>query len=71
MIELIGKNGSGKTFIANELGKRGYEKVVGYTTRPMRENEINKVDYNFIKKREFQYMDLCQLFRHIFSNNII
>jgi len=56
MIEIIGKNGSGKTFIANELGKRGYEKVVGYTTRPMRENEIDKVDYNFITKREFEYM---------------
>ena len=56
MIELIGKNGSGKTFIANELGKRGYEKVVGYTTRPMRENEIDKVDYNFITKDEFEYM---------------
>lgn len=56
MIELIGKNASGKTFIANELGKRGYNKVIGYTTRPMRENEIDKVDYNFITKREFEYM---------------
>ena len=56
MIELIGKNGSGKTFIANELGNRGYEKVVGYTTRPMRENEIDKVDYNFITIREFENM---------------
>ncbi len=56
MIELIGKNGSGKTFIANELGKQGYEKIIGYTTRPMRENEINKVDYYFITKQEFEYM---------------
>lgn len=56
MIELIGKNGSGKTFIANELSKRGYQKVVGYTTRKMRNNEIDKVDYNFITKIEFEYM---------------
>lgn len=56
MIELIGKNGSGKTYIANELGKRGYEKIVGYTTRPMRKNETDKVDYNFIDKSEFENM---------------
>lgn len=56
MIELIGKNGSGKTFIANELGKRGYNKIVGYTTRKMRENEVDKVDYNFITKDEFEKM---------------
>jgi len=60
MIEIIGKNGSGKTFIANELSKRGFDKVVGYTTRDMREKEIDKVDYNFVSK---------QLFENMLSNN--
>ena len=58
MIELIGKNGSGKTYIANELSKYGYNKVVGYTTRPRRQNETDKIDYNFITENEFVSM-LC------------
>lgn len=56
MIEIIGKNGSGKTFVANELGRRGYEKIVGYTTRPMRSKEINGFDYNFVSEEKFKNM---------------
>ena len=56
MIELIGKNGSGKTFVANELAKRGHKKIVGYTTRQMRNNEVDKIDYNFITKQQFEHM---------------
>lgn len=56
MIEIIGKNGSGKTYIANELSKMGHKKIIGYTTRAMRTNEVDKIDYNFINKIEFESM---------------
>lgn len=54
MIEIIGKNGAGKTYLANRLNQLGFQRVVGYTTRPMREGEINGVDYFFITKEEFE-----------------
>lgn len=34
----------------------GYERVVTYTTRPKRENEIDGIDYHFISKEEFMKM---------------
>lgn len=56
MIEIIGKNGAGKSYLANELYSFGLEKNVGYTTRPMRTGEINGIDYNFILKEQFEEM---------------
>ena len=56
MIEIIGKNGSGKSFIANSLYDRGYKRNVGYTTRPKRNNEIDGVDYHFITEDKFDEM---------------
>lgn len=53
MITLLGKNGSGKTFIANQLVERGYTRIPSYTTREPREGEINGRDYHFISKEEF------------------
>ena len=48
MIILIGEGGSGKTTILNELVKRGYTKAINYTTRKIREDEIEKP--NLIKR---------------------
>ena len=52
-IFLIGPQGSGKTTLAKELERRGYEQIVAYTTRPPRGNEIDGVDYHFITSEEF------------------
>lgn len=52
-IFLIGPQGSGKTTLAKELERRGYEQVIAYTTRPPRDNEIDGVDYRFITDEEF------------------
>ena len=49
IILLVGKSGTGKTHIINSLCLR---KVVPYTTRPMREGEIDGISYNFITKEE-------------------
>lgn len=54
MLILVGHSASGKTEIANEL-KRNYnmKKIITYTTRPIRVNEVNGVDYHFVSEDEF------------------
>ena len=59
---LIGKSCSGKDTVLKELLKLGYEKVVTYTTRPKRSDEINGVSYNFISDEEFFYMTVTEKF---------
>lgn len=55
MIVLVGESASGKSSIERELvEKHGYCKLVSYTTRPPRKNEVDGVDYNFISEEEFQ-----------------
>lgn len=53
MIVITGKSCSGKTSIVNSMEQRGWEKVVSYTTRPKRKEEIDGVDYHFIKENDF------------------
>ena len=54
MIFILGKTGSGKTTIVNELVKNyGFNKIITYTTRPMRNGETNHKDYHFISNKEF------------------
>lgn len=54
MLILIGPSAVGKTKIALELERLyGIKKVVTYTTRAPRINEIDKVDYNFISVNDF------------------
>jgi guanylate kinase len=55
MLVLIGPSASGKTEVAKILmTKYGMKKMVTYTTRPMRLNEKNGVDYHFVSVSEFQ-----------------
>lgn len=53
---LLGKMCSGKTTLANALSSYGYKRIVTYTTRPMREGEVNHVDYHFVSDKEFKDM---------------
>ena len=54
MIILVGASATGKSVIAKQLfDKYNIKKVITYTTRPMREGEINDVDYHFIDKEDF------------------
>lgn len=46
----------GKTTILNELEKRGMKKAINYTTRPRRESEKEKAEYEFISKPQFEEM---------------
>lgn len=55
LLVLIGKTCSGKDTVQNILIKKyGYDKLVTYTTRPMREGEIQNDTYHFISKDEFE-----------------
>ena len=57
IIVLVGKTASGKTTVANELCKHhGYKRIITYTTRPMRVNEVQDVDYHFISDEQFNKM---------------
>lgn len=55
MIVIIGASASGKTEISKRLvSKYGYKKLITTTTRKMRINEINGVDYHFVTNEEFE-----------------
>lgn len=43
-----GKSGSGKDSVVKEFEKNGWKKIIKYTNRPKRENEIDGVDYHFV-----------------------
>jgi guanylate kinase len=53
IIILIGESASGKSTIEKELVKRGFNKIVSYTTRPIRKDEIDGIDYHYISEEEF------------------
>ena len=56
-IVLLGKIGSGKTTICNNLTENfRYDKIVTTTTRPIRKNEENGIDYFFVEDKEFDKM---------------
>lgn len=54
MIILVGESASGKSSIEKYLvDTRNFKKIVSYTTRSPRDNEVNGVDYHFINKHKF------------------
>lgn len=55
---IIGKSGTGKDTVLEEILKNvKINKLVPYTTRPMREGEVNGGNYHFVSKDEFIKMD--------------
>lgn len=53
---IIGKSGSGKSFLEKELVKRGLKKCIKWTDRPMRIHEIQDNDYHFITSFTYDYI---------------
>lgn len=70
MILLIGQTASGKDTILNEIIKLGYEKLVTYTTRPMRPGEIDGINYHYISSEEFLLKDKEGFFAESTSYNV-
>lgn len=54
LVILIGKSGSGKSSVGQELVNRGYRRIITTTTRPPREGEQNAVDYTFVSDEDFE-----------------
>lgn len=70
-IVLVGQTASGKTAIAKELEKLGYERVVTCTTRPPRPGEVPGVDYNFVDTDEFEVLRKYGYFAEYASYNMV
>lgn len=55
LVILIGESGSGKDAVLNTLvNEYGFERIVTATTRPVRDGEVNGVDYFFMSKEDFE-----------------
>ena len=55
MIVLVGESASGKSSIEKYfVDNYGYNKIISYTTRSPRPNEVDGVDYHFISVEEFK-----------------
>ena len=55
MIVLVGASASGKTEVTKVLAKKyDFKKFITHTTRPIRQGEINDVDYHFVTKQKFE-----------------
>ena len=54
MVILVGESGSGKSSIEKYLVENyGFKKTISYTTRPMRDGEVDGIDYHFISVEQF------------------
>lgn len=55
---VVGKSGVGKDTVVNNYLKNNNDikKITQYTTRPMRKNEVNGKEYNFISDEEFNIL---------------
>lgn len=64
LVALFGKSGAGKDTIQNWMvsNLQDTHKLISYTTRPPRDNEVDNQDYHFISVEEFNYMKEKNLF---------
>lgn len=63
MVILIGGSSSGKSTVEQEVDKRGIcNKLTSHTTRPMRANEIEGVDYYFVNEDDLLEMEIDDSF---------
>lgn len=70
MILLVGKSATGKDTIRQQLNNLGIPSVVTYTTRPMREGEIDGVTYHFVDKSQFKRLNTQGAFIETTSYNV-
>lgn len=58
-IVILGHTGVGKTEVQRKLEQLGVERIVQYTTRPVRTGELNRDEYRFIHEDKFKSMVRC------------
>lgn len=71
LIVLVGKSASGKTTLEKYISDNfRYEKIVSHTTRAIRGDEVDGVDYYYVSEDEFDKMRLNdELVEHATFNN--
>lgn len=63
IIVILGKSSAGKDTLLEILSKKyEFNPIVSHTTRPIRENETNGIDYFFVSRRVFRKMSLTRKF---------
>lgn len=72
LLIIFGKSGTGKDtvvrkFVGAEQGK-SFSELVRYTTRPIREGEVNGVDYHFISEEDVREEEGSFLEGHWFNS---
>lgn len=71
MLCLCGGSGVGKSSLLRILTKKyGYNRSVSYTTRPIREGEIDGVDYHFINNKTFDALSAGDFFAETTSYKV-
>lgn len=72
ILVLFGKSASGKDSILKEIVKTGkYKQVIPTTSRPIRANEVDGIDYNFITKEQFlQKIENNEFIEYRFYNTL-
>lgn len=53
-IIIVGKAASGKDYLKKKFTEKGFMPEVSMTTRPMREGEVNGMDYHFVSRDKFE-----------------
>lgn len=71
LIVLVGKSASGKTTLEKYISENfRYEKIVSHTTRPIRGDEVDGMDYHYVSEDVFNEMRLNnELVEHATFNN--
>lgn len=70
MIVLVGESASGKSTIEKELVKKyGLKKIISYTTRKPRNNEIDGIDYHFVTEENFFELQKNEFFAETATYN--
>lgn len=55
-IIIVGHSGSGKDYLLSGLLKYGYKNALKITTRPIREGEVDGINYKYTNDEEFEKM---------------
>lgn len=71
----MGKSAAGKDFLQHKDMDAGLKPIVSYTTRPMRDGEVDGVAYHFVDNEEFERLRLQRKFvesrsYHTLVNNV-
>ena len=61
----FGKSASGKDYFLKKLIRHKIQPIISYTTRPIRDNETNGIDYNFVTNKEFK--DLIKIYKESYK----